>query len=460
MIGAVARNVQRTLGVLLLTLPACRRAPTAAPRPAPSAPPPVVAADVPRVSLTQDAGADAARTVARATRVASVRPSGDTLDALVSLGDGVLHVRAINHDGERASDIVATSLDADGRPRGPARVLRRTTGPVRALDASAAGGALWVAWAAVRAEGDDGARAEFIFAAVRGSTDLATVERPVTVDDFRAALGDEYDMAPQAIARARIGVVAADDGGAVIVASAPVQTCVHEGGTDHASRVACRGWSVTTVTADGQRSRSVEGRIAMTDGPYGLLRIPNGFVYGVDNDHIGSKASAVVEALARGAAPPFHGDTYWHYRDLAFAAAGGALYARGTPTEEGMRASRFGHIAALDPAHAARTPTREGDWGTEWPPLTLRALRCERGHPVLALGWEGGSVRLDPTVAGSSFRWDEWLDPADLPLPARDGGASEGMFPVAWSGRALVGVIDGMVVRWRCGARGSIEVAP
>ena len=144
---------------------------------------------------------------------------------------------------------------------------------------------------------------------------------------------------------------------------------------------------------------------------------------------------------------------------MAFAASGGAVFIRGMPTEEGMRASPEGHLRALDPAHAASTPTRQGEWGDEWPAITARALRCERGRPVIALRWDGGRATLDPAAPGSAFRWEEWLSPEELPGLSADGRAAQ-VPPLAWTGRVLVGVTGGETLRWRCGARGSLERAP
>ena len=382
-----------------------------------------------------------------------------SVDVVLSLPDGAVILRAINREGQRASEIVAFPLDVDGRAAGPTRLLRRTTGPVVALDASAHGDALWVAWASARPVASEGPpRADFLVAALRATRDLSAVERPVTLEDFRGIVGDEGEVAPQAILGPRVDVVATEEG-AVVLASAAPTTCVHDEGPDHRERVACRAWSTSRVGLEGRVSRAAEGLVAMTEGPYGLLGISGGYVYGVDDEHIGYKASARVGPTRVGTAPPFPGDTFWHYRAMRFAAANGAVFAVATPTEEGMAASPFGHIRALDGAHARLTRIRQDRFGSdEWPALRARALRCVSGRPAISLRWDGGAATLDPSQPGTRFRWDAWVDRAELPGLAPDGGGAHlalgytGRVLVAWDGRALR--------RWRCGAGASLEPAP
>lgn len=463
--------MRRALCLAALTL-ACRKTP-----PAPRPTPPQAVAPVSRdAAAPADVAPDAARADAapaaapngpdaapgRATAPATDLRGDAHVDALVAVPGGAIHVQAINREARRASEIVATALDAEGLPRGPARLLRRTTGPITALDASAQGESLWVAWGAVRPVGEEGAspeRGEFIVAAVRATVDLTTVGRPVTIEDFRAVIGEAGDMEPQVIPGLSVGVVAADDGGAHVAASSPLQTCLHEEGTDHASREPCRAWGLTAVTPDGHKSRHAEGILAMVRGPYGLLRVPQGFVFAFDDDHIGSKSTFVAEALGPGPAP-FPSVTHWHYREVVFAAAGGAVYARGAPTEQDMPGAAHGAIVALDRAHAATTPIRTEDSGDQWPALDDVALRCREGRPVLALRWAGGGATLDPAAPGTSFRWDDWLPPDALPRPpggAADDGAAHA---VVWAGRALVGVVGDARVRWRCDARAAVVLAP
>ena len=53
-----------------------------------------------------------------------------------------------------------------------------------------------------------------LLASVRA--DLGAVQRPITLQDFRAVVGDG-DMAPQGINRLELGVLAVEGGGAVVV---------------------------------------------------------------------------------------------------------------------------------------------------------------------------------------------------------------------------------------------------
>lgn len=444
--------MRRASLALALTLASCKRAPSRPETPA-------VASDVPAVQAVRDAFApDASRDVApepaapRPTTPAVVDLNATSVDRLVGLGDGAVLVRAMNREGRRATDLIATRLDADGAPVGVPRLLRRTTGPVVALDVSARGDDLWIAWGSARPAGEG--RVDYLVAAMRATRDLATVERPVTVHDFRAMEGDASEMAPQAIARLEVGVIAAPNRGAVVTSSAPVTRCAH-GDPARPERTPCRGWTVARVDAEGHLERRTEGVLAHTAGPSELTPVGEGFAVAVSSDHVGSHTELFVEALARGGASPFAGETLAHYRDLRLAASGGSLYALAQPTEADMEASALGHVRAFGAAARATRIRRDRYGGEAWPALLSRALRCRAGRPVIALRWTGGSGALDPTAAGGFIRWSSWVSRRELPGLEGEGPTP----PLAYTGRVLVAWDAGGWNRWRCGASGSIVPA-
>lgn len=374
------------------------------------------------------------------------------LSRLIAVPDGVILVRAMNREGQRAVDLVATHLNADGLPTGVPRLLRRTTGPVVALDLSAGSDALWVAWGSSRPAGD--AHDEHLVAALRASLDVSSVSPPITVQQFRAMRGDADEMAPQALPRLEVGVLAAADGGAVVVSSAAPTRCAH-GEADHASRTPCRAWSVARLSSTAVRSRHGRGVVAHTLGPAALARVGDGFAFAVSSAHVGSRSELIVEALREDQAAPFAGATLWHYRDLRLAAAGSTLYAVAQPTEAAMAQAPLGHIRAFGAGAATTRVRRDRLGGEEWPPLVSRALRCQSGRPVIALRWQGGAATLDPMTYGGALRWSEWVERRELP-GLEGGGATP---PIAYTGRVLVAYDAGGWNRWRCSARGSIVPA-
>ncbi|MEZ4392747.1 MAG: hypothetical protein R3A48_16780 [Polyangiales bacterium] len=444
------------LALTLLALASCERAPRRR-----EAPP--VAFDVPAAQAIRDVVApDVAPDVApevgaepaapRATTPAVVDLNATPVDRLVGVGDGAVLVRAMNREGRRSTDLIATRLDADGAPVGVPRLLRRTTGPVVALDVSARGDDVWIAWGSARPAGQG--RADYLVAAMRATRDLATVERPITVHDFRAMEGDAAEMAPQAIARLEVGVIAAPNRGAVVTSSAPFTRCEH-GDPERPERTPCRGWTVARIDAEGHLERHTEGVLAHTAGPSELTPVGEGFAVAVSSDHVGSHTELYVEALARGGASPFEGQTLAHYRDLRLAVSGGSLYVVAQPTEDDMQGSALGHLRAFGAA-ASSTRVRPDRYGGEvWPALRSRALRCRAGRPVIALRWAGGSATLDPTAAGGFIRWSSWVSRRELPGLEGDGPTP----PLAFTGRVLVAWDAGGWNRWRCGAGASIVPA-
>lgn len=232
-------------------------------------------------------------------------------------------------------------------------------------------------------------------------------------------------------------------GGAVAVSTGPSQTCVHEEGTDHASREPCPGWSTHSLRVDGAHESDTEGLLAASQPPWGLTRTSTGVVALVGDDHIANKTHLRVIA---GLPSPGEG-TYFHARDARLAfdgarlvmVAGGELY-----DDETSRTRIIGWGEGLSP------PRDDGMWESQ-PPVTAHTLRCVEGRPVVRYAWRGGAVDLDPGRAGACF------DLADH-LPA---GALHERFPaLAWTGRVVVGVDPehGTLHRWRCAGSALREV--
>lgn len=449
--------MQRAAGfALLLSFAGCeRRAPPAraappdattprevtAPPQRPTAAPPAAPPDAP-----PDAPAETSTTPAQ------IDVNATSVDHLVSLPDGAVLLRAMNREGIRSTDIVATRLDVDGAPVGVPRLLRRTSGPVVRLVASHRDGALWIAWGSVRPA--DAPRADHLVAAMRVRADLAMAQRPITLQDFRAIVGEPGEAAPQALPALEVGVVAAPEGGAVVVSSAPHTTCEHgEGG--HGGRVPCRGWSIARITADGAVRRESAAALAHHAGPSSLVALPEGFAFAVSDVHIGAKTRLEVRPWEASGRVPFAGDTAWHYRDARLARMGASLLALASPTEAGMAPSPWGHVRVVGPQAGTTRLRRDAAGGVEWPALRARALRCVDGRPVIQLRWAGGGATLDPVRDGADFDWSTWVSRAEL--PGLEGAASTPA--LAWTGRALVAWDAGGWNRYRCGVRGALVPA-
>lgn len=242
--AAMTRRMIRTVLATALAL-ACRRAP--ATRPDAS----VVAAhaldaSMDRVDASADivihrhldgfdaavpTGRDGGRLRARSTRAAPRVVRGGGPSTVIATRTGALWVHAVNHEADRFTDVLATTLGPDGVAVGEAKLLRRTTGPVEAISASVSGAHLWVSWIALRSE-VEGTRGpcEVVSVALRASADLATVEPPITLDDVAVfsregeQLGGEWW--PEQVTR----VFARADGGALVVATGGLDRAAIWGG--------------------------------------------------------------------------------------------------------------------------------------------------------------------------------------------------------------------------------------
>lgn len=448
--------MRRGVGLALpLLLVACERAPRTGPPPTPAPRDASAPQDLPPARPDAPSAPDAATVDAPAitpTPPARVDVNATSVDRLVSLPDGAVLLRAMNRAGQRTTEIIATRLDAQGFAVGVPRLLRRTSGPVVALDGSFAEGELWVAWGAVR-PAEEG-RGDHLVAAMRVRGDLAAVHRPITLHDFRALVGDG-DMAPQVINRLELGVVAAPGGGAVVVSTSPMTRCDHGEG-DHATRTPCRGWTIARIAADGSVRRASDAAIAHTAGPSSLVAIPGGFAFAVSNDHIGSKTVIDVRPLDAAGRAPFDGDTCWHYRDVRLARLGASLLAVGAPTEGDMAPSAIGHARVFGPQASLTRIRRDAHGSPEWPAVTARALRCQRGRPVIQLRWAGGGATLDPIGEGAAMDWSAWVTRNELPGLEGSGATP----PLAWTGQVLVAWDAGGWNRYRCGPRGGLTPAP
>lgn len=377
---------------------------------------------------------------------------------MVPTPGGALLVRAVNHEATRASEIVATRFDPDGRAMEAPRVLRRTTGPVVSVDASARGEAVWVAWSTQRKRDarDDGGVAdeENLQVVMKVSPDLAHAERPVTVADFsRPQLGEM----PYGWDEPSIEVLAMDDGSAAVLATGPNVSCLHEEGTDHAERARCPSWYVGSVSAAGAVHVSSESTLCPPGAPHGLTRIPGGFVYAFADDHPGTKQNLQVESsLAHGM-----DETFYDHSDVRVAWTGVELV-----TVQTLDAAMF-DLPAQDTifvetiAGVRRTPTHMVQSLAVYPRVTSTRVRCTWGRPTVTLAWAGGSVVLDPGVPEASMTLGDWIDAGTLPLPPVADAGTEREGPLAWAGRAIVGLVDEVPRRWVCaGPNGALRLAP
>lgn len=463
-------NPRTTLLTTLLATAACRKPSTpatpardaAVTRAAADVPRDVAAPDRPHVvrplsvppgAVRPDAGA------VRRTAAAHVATTDEDAWALASAPGGAWWVRAVNHRGQRVSEIVATAIGHDGVATGAPRLLRRTTGPLRSVSVEAVGEHVWVAWHTVRGDEDPAAtRDEHIVAALHGNADLSEVGAPVTIANFSRPHEDE---SPYAWPFAMVRVFVRDDGGALTVSTGARAVCTHSDGDEGpAERVPCEGWNIARVEVSGAKRVSVETALCPVDVPRAFVRVPGGVAYMVQDDHIGTKLMLFTEPLgsARTVTPPID-DALWHYGEPAMAWSDGvmALTAHYLEHSENDPTAEFGVMAR----GSVSTPTLHDSYGGDTlPGLRAEPLRCVDGHPVASVRWQGGpaaGVRFDPTRPGTSIDLASWIDFRALPLPPH---AEEPPSTLVWAGAALVGVTDGALLRWTCAANGALRLAP
>jgi hypothetical protein len=380
--------------------------------------------------------------------------------ALVPTADGALWVRAVNVPGQRASEIQATLFDRDGNSRGASRLLRRTTGPVRAVSVDAQGPHVWIAWHTVR-EGER--REEHIVVAMHGNADLTQVGAPVTIANFARTTTTDLPYAWDGV---MVRVFVRDDGGALAVSTGARAVCVHgdddEG--EHSERVPCEGWNVTQIEPSGTRQVHVETLLCPSSLPHGFVRIPGGIAYAVVDDHIGTKLALFTAAT--GSATPMEVPTeawLWNYRNTAMAWGDGSFVLAANSTGDISPSTHEGARGVLvrGPSADARSPMLRDTFGSPMLPALRRgALRCEEGHPVVRVQWAGNhaqGVTLDVTHAGTSLNLADWVDVERLPLPSQ---LTHRPTELVWTGAAILGVANGTPLRWTCPPSGPPRFAP
>ncbi len=397
--------------------------------------------------------------VARHTTTARVSPvNTDDPWALAAAPDGAFWVRAVNHPGQRTSEIVATVMGHDGVAVGPPKLVRRTTGPVRAVSVDAANGQVWIAWHTVR-PAETSMREEHIVAALHGDATLTEVGAPVTLTNFSYMADSELPYVwSEPIAR----VFVRDDGGALVVSTGARSVCVHGESEEHTERVPCEGWNVSRVELTGEKRVSSESLLCPVGVPQGFARVPGGVAYAVREDHIGTKILTFTAAIGATApaALPIESEL-WHYSDPVIAWGDGVFAMRATYIDDAQGLpTRADGVYVRGPTPSTHTPTLHDSYGGELiPGVTLSPLRCVDGHPVARVRWDRGpaaGVVFDPTHAGTSVDLARWSDTRRLALPANVEDPPEAL---VWAGSALVGVSGATLLRWTCAADGSLHLA-
>lgn len=383
---------------------------------------------------------------------------------LVDTGSGAVLVWASNQAASRKSELIARALDARGAFAGPPKLLRRTTGPVVDLDASARGESLWVGWIAVSEESpeeaaqakqaqaaknerkgkgkkrprrmdkeedfegpEEGARKKYLIAALRTDPALRHAEPPVTIDNFRSRQTDTIQE--------RVMVGATDKGGALVVAPGQPGKCDVQIGDTEDSKVPhpCDTFAEAVIEPDGKISyRGRQGRLEPHFFPHSVTPIPGGMVYASPageqerQDAILVGTADVPEAVT--------GIEYTRFGNFDLAWNGELLIAFDGTHIWPKRADGKA-VAKLDKERDKEDPSG-------LPKLRSRSLRCVEGRPVLTLKWKGGQVELDPGRPGATRRLDGFLE--------KPSGAEEGA-QLVWAGESLLGLNKGgQLKRWRC----------
>ncbi len=399
-----------------------------------------------------DGGATRRTSTARVTA-----PNADDPWALVSAPGGALWVRAVNHEGQRVSEIVATVMNRDGVALGAPRLVRRTTGPVRALSVDAVGPHVWVAWHTVRSA-EDSDRQEHIVAAIHGDADLSAVSAPVTLANFSYVSNEDL---PYRWDRPTARVFVRDDGGALVVSTGARAVCVHGESEEHTERVPCEGWNVTRVELTGEKRVDGNSVLCAVDVPSGFVRVPGGIAYAVRDDHVGTKLFTYTESLgAQAAVPNPLSDELWHYGDPSMAWGDGVFAMRASFVESDGGDTAPEGVFVRGASAAARTPELHDQYGgVVLPRIDLSPLRCVGGHPVARVRWDHGSssgVVFDPTHAGTSIELARWAEVSALALPS---GVTDAPSSLVWAGNARVGVSGARLMRWTCERNGSLRLA-
>ena len=401
--------------------------------------------------------------------------ASDGAATLVATAEGALWVRALQTGGARVVDLVATRLDADGVPVGDARLLRRTTGPVVTLSASVAGSHLWVAWLA-RPDGSTGdAPGRLLSAALHGRVDVTAVDEPVIFEDVdvtRAEVPASFEGWPWSVTR----VFAQADGGALVIATSAPTRCPSPSPVDGLPPTArpCAAWKEFRIAPDGTIAHTEHATLAPRETLDAFVELPQGVLYASSWGY--ERAATTLQWAPRvptTAPPPFMG-ALDRQEGVALAWTGDGLAATGalpsdhpavTDAIAGRRFARFdarGTIVTPRSTHRYRDEVSGfEDTVVAWAPYDIDPLRCVGGHAVVTLRWrggDGGSLTLDPARPDQRFALDAWIDSDALPLPpmadaaARDARVRD----LVWTGRALVGLVDGTPIRWTCTPAGRL----
>ncbi len=422
------------------------------------------------VAIARDGGLRRSHPTRRVTVTEGGGPA-----TVIATPTGALWVRAVNHEQDQFADVVATAIDQHGDAAFETRLLRRTTGPVRAISASVSGAHLWVSWITLRAttaDVDNGPY-ELISAGLHASADLAGADEPVTLEDVRLpTLNTEQlglDWWPDIVTRA----FARPDGGALIIAVGGVERTVIP--PDRAP-VHLAMWNEFRVGADRAVTKDAHSAAAPVMYPDGFVELAEG-VYYVITDGLsvrGSGAEWAPFAHGSDAHPSAPTPDIHSQRDIVIAWSGTSFATRGTLAMDfgNETGESYAGFALFDERGAIRTPVRRNPQGLPapedeiaWTPYTLAPLRCAHGHPVATVRWRasgGGTFTLDASNAQQRFALEQWIAPNTLPLPPRpDGGGTYVPPPehLVWAGNALVGLVDGELTRWTCAGSGLLTLA-
>ena len=420
------------------------------------------------------AGLDGGARRARPTRRVTVTAGGGP-GTVIATPTGALWVRAVNHEQDQFADVVATAIDQHGEAAFETRLLRRTTGPVRAISASVSGAHLWVSWITLRPTSDDvdDGPYELISAGLHASADLAGADEPVTLDDVRMPTlrGDRLglDWWPDIVTRA----FARPDGGALIISVGGVERTVIP--PDRVP-VHLAMWNVFRVGADRSVTKDAHSSAAPVMYPEGFVALADG-VYYVITDGLNVRGSGIEWApFARGGdahpsapAPDIHSQG-----EIVIAWNGSAFATRGTLAMDfgNVNGESYEGFALFDEHAAIRTPFRNNpqdlpapDGVVAWTPYTLAPPRCAHGHPVATVRWRasgGGTFTLDASDPQQRFALEQWIAPNTLPLPPPVAGRGTYVPPpehLVWAGSALVGLVNGELTRWTCAGSGPLTLA-
>ncbi len=391
----------------------------------------------------------------RRTTVAHVRPT-DANDPMTLLATptGALFVRAVNHAGQRVSEIVATPLDRRGLPVGEPKLVRRTTGPIEALSADARGAHVWIAWHTVRVQEGE-SHGEHIVAAIHGNADLSTVDAPLTLVD------SSYAASSYPWAYAFANVLAHEDGRAMVLSNDAPATCqvFRYNSDDNPEWGPCATYRISNLSPT-RIDETSSGAMEVPSGvPHAFVRLPDAIGYVVINGDVYDKSE--ITTLGWGSTHfdlPFD-PSVPSYDVVSMAWSDGVLALLMHEEDVGNDDARWG-VWMHGPAALRGMPDLDPQRMVPVPPRVVTGpLRCVGGHPVVRVGWEGGprgGMVFDPTHEGTSIDLGSWADVDRLPRPAT---VTDAPYDIVWAGEALVGRVGATLLRWTCASNGALRLA-